>query len=246
MKKYWNYYRIYITTLRKDLLGILIIAISSIFLMDMWFKNIPAPCNFFIVFGNFWYTLAFSYIASFIFYFIVVHIPRQKEKKAIYSYIESFVKNIIETGLEIYTHMAQSVSMDIDVMNISNEQIIQLCKVVNPQNDSPVLYEMSVSSRHLNWIEYLQYQYNRIKDFASTILLQTPFLDLDLISYIIKIESHNIYEPKHINLQLILINSGRFGNKDFTNGYENSFISFYKLLCETQEYFHNEILKYKD
>ncbi len=84
-----KWYRTYIKSIRRDIVIILIIDLLYLFIMEVWLRCIPAPYPIFVKIGDLFVTLGISFIASFIFYLVQVHLPRIKEKEDLFPYIAS-------------------------------------------------------------------------------------------------------------------------------------------------------------
>ena len=63
--------------------------------MELVFRKIPAPFLFFVKIGDVMVTLAISVIASFIFYFVQVHMPDIRHKANVYPCVAKLFHRIL-------------------------------------------------------------------------------------------------------------------------------------------------------
>lgn len=67
-------------TLNRTLNMLTLVSVIFVFCLDMWLFDIPAPCQFFVACGKFFYGVGLSFIAAYIFYLITVHYPEVKKQ----------------------------------------------------------------------------------------------------------------------------------------------------------------------
>lgn len=101
MKKYFN-------NIDKSLLIILIFSIIVIVSIDFWLINIPEKVSWGYEFGKILYPLCMAYIASFIFYFVTVHIKNVKDKNNIRPYIYKNATSVIGFHTGIHNSLQNS------------------------------------------------------------------------------------------------------------------------------------------
>ena len=84
MTKLNRWWKTYVKSIRKDLVVMLLADIVFLLVMELFLRNIPAPFPVFVKIGDLLVTLAVSFLASFIFYFVQVHLPETQQKTNIY------------------------------------------------------------------------------------------------------------------------------------------------------------------
>jgi hypothetical protein len=67
-------------SIKKEVLFLAIIAISSVLLLDVFLKSFPALNLFMYNIGQVYTKLCYSYFSAFIFYLLVVHFPRERRR----------------------------------------------------------------------------------------------------------------------------------------------------------------------
>jgi len=85
----------YIFSLRRDFAILLGLDVLFLLLMELWLRTIPAPYPVLERIGDLFVTLGVSYIASLIFYFVQMHMPKIKEKEHLYPSIAKMLNAII-------------------------------------------------------------------------------------------------------------------------------------------------------
>jgi|WetSurMetagenome_2_1015567.scaffolds.fasta_scaffold05563_3 hypothetical protein len=236
--KHWL--KIYVYTLRSCLLWLLVIAVSSIFIIDLWLKSIPAPNSFFFVCGIFVHDLSISYISSLIFYFIVVHYNRQKEKTILYKHIGHLFYLIIDDGKSIFSDMLKKKKSDFDLNDLTEELIKNMCSNTNPYDNSPIL--AWTGNTYLNWLLYLEEKRMRMEKFRNSILVQMPYLEAEFVGILNQFSDCEFFDG--IDFMVKIYREGKLANKDFNNGIEDSFINYYKLLVKSIDYYNKEFKNY--
>lgn len=235
-----NWIDLYIKTIRIEIIILGIVATLIIFIMDMWLNDLPAINNFFYAFGRFVYTLSAAYVASFIFYLITVHIPRENEKTIIYHHALPLFKTILYDGENIFNSLIKSNQKSWTFQELTDDQIRELCLHTNPLSDSPIM-EWN-GSRKLNWIQFLGYYQRRKDDFLKKILVNLPYLDVEFVGQLTKFADAELFNGLHIMIQLM--KEHRLGNTDLGHGMENSFVSYYHLIMSTNRIIEEKYKKY--
>lgn len=102
----------------------------------MWLFDIPAPCQFFVACGKFFYGIGLSFIAAYIFYLITVHYPEVKKARTVYK-VSDFPAMAIVTNIErIFIDMAKKQGMDIKRENLNKELIKDILSSTRCYDDS--------------------------------------------------------------------------------------------------------------
>ncbi|SRR6266403_497231 len=143
--------------------------ISSILSLLISFSEIP-NFNYNTPLGMIVFRLCMSYISSFIFYFIVVHIPKQKDRDYIYQYIKNDVCNVVDYGKNLSKHLKEESKISFEKYPDKNN-ILNICKSV--KSDSTIKNEKLLALM-------LQYKLRTFADIDD-IYSKIPFIDGELI-----------------------------------------------------------------
>lgn len=116
-----NFWIVFFKTLNRTLNMLTLASVILVFCLDMWLFDIPAPCQFFVACGKFFYGVGLSFIAAYIFYLITVHYPEVKKARTVYK-VSDFPAMAIVTNIErIFIDMAEKQGMDIKRENLNEE-----------------------------------------------------------------------------------------------------------------------------
>ena len=80
----------------KSIIAIFLVAVVSIFVMEIYLNSIPEIFPWGSEFGEVYFKICISIISSYIFYFIVVHIKTLQDKKNINVFVEKEINLIIK------------------------------------------------------------------------------------------------------------------------------------------------------
>jgi len=230
--KYINY----IFAIPKLLNILLTIAILSVILIDSYLLNIPEIFPWGEEFGKIYYKLCVSLFASYIFYFVIVHIKLMKDKENINTFIASKVLLIIRD----YKSQINSIKKE---LNDKSEEIffdkIKLEKMLDKIQikDKAPLFLGNINN-YANWMQYLVFYKNSTQAYIQKIFVQIFFIDSKLVHILAKID-----DCKHFTSIDLIAN---YLNTDNTLKSFASLFYEYSVLCKELEiYYNKELVKYK-
>ncbi|MCB2354367.1 hypothetical protein [Clostridium estertheticum] len=221
------------------LIFILIIAIFSILLMDLCLKKIQAPFEIFSVLGDLYYKVCLSYIASFIFYTVTVHIPKQRKRISVHRYLNNKIGSIhcIERDLlnvVINGSVLRGGLADENLDKLIKEKLETICRNINPQNQIVLVSTMGVV-KFDNWFQLLNFMHNQIKSDINDLLFFQECLDGESVSLLTNIED---CFSQHINR----MRGNALGNEDMS-GYSSSLWNLHTDAKNLINSFHNNSRK---
>lgn len=103
----------------KRLKLILLLAISIVISIDFWLINIPEKIAWGYEFGYIIRSLSMAYIASFIFYYVTVHIKSNRDKRNIKPYITKCISDILGLHNGIHNSIQNTAKPNIYICNIT-------------------------------------------------------------------------------------------------------------------------------
>lgn len=180
-----NWFKTYLFTVRRDIVILLIIDCVFLLVMELFLKKIPAPYPFFIKIGDLSITLAVSFLASFIFYFVQVHMPEMRSKKNLNPVISELFKRIIYIEKGLLTEFVGVKPFE----NLSEDSIINGTnnRDVNVQ-DAPL--HLIGLDRNANWIEYGASRVADIDKNWEMIMRYSDYMDSELLLILSKIQNN--------------------------------------------------------
>ena len=230
-----NWYRKYIMSIRKDLVIILIIDILFLLIMELILKEIPAPYSIFMKMGSFFETLAVSFIASFIFYIVQVHLPRIKEKENIFPYIASMFNSILDVEKDILTQL-----LKLKMEEITEESIKEKVNGLDLYSDAPLIIGGLDSDKKANWIEYCLVKVQDLDRKWNMMMNYSAYLDSECMALLYRMQSSGCF------LETIRILFSMFVNSKHKLPYKypDTFVDFWHFIDEQQDYYDRVLVKY--
>jgi hypothetical protein len=198
-----------ISSIRKDIFVLAIVSFASIFLIELWLINIPAPYNFFHTIGNIYLKLCYSFFSAFLFYYLVIHLPKEKRKLKVFRQISNKISVI---NLQTFSLINTVLGGEIDpkgFYEIKAECIAEACKKINPNTsvsaknfESPALAKINYN----NWFDYLNDSILSIKAAIRDVLILNESVDTNLLEALTHLDDTArwlIYKnrPKTTNLE---------------------------------------------
>lgn len=226
----------YVMTIRRDIVIMLIADCIFLLVMELLLRQIPAPYPIFVKIGNLVVTLAISFLASFVFYFVQVHMPEMKQKKNLYPVISELFHRIIITEKHLLTEFVGVKPFD----SLTEEGITSgtISRDVNIQN-APL--HLAGLNRSANWMEFGFCQTADIDKTWEMMMKYSSYMDSELLLLLSKIQSNSalaffrtmksIYPTIKEGLQL--------------SGYETEMVKFWHFIQEQDSYYDKVLLQYK-
>lgn len=214
MKQIWrNIVTVKIYLLVFFFISLLLTILVSFNYIPYFYYNTPL--------GTILFRLSMSYISSFIFYFIVVHLPKQKDRDYIYQYIKNDVCNIIDEGKMLSKTLKEQSNIDFVSKYPQKEKIEFICKSINSQN----------------WINIMDQ--SRLKTFTAIndIYSKMPFIEGELIYLVDNIKDCLYFE------RIDTYDSTIHGtNLEYFN---IPFLLYFQNIKELEEYVNDKFKYYK-
>ncbi len=177
---------------------LLVFSIVTVLINDIIFNNTSEIVFFGNEFGAVLSNLSLAYIASYIFYYVVVVIKEKKDKRNIYIAVYEWTNHLVERAYEVYYKIisASGVNhLDYDKRTITKEQYVALCKIANPNEIAKNVFLGSPANpqtaRHGELI-YNNSIYN-VKTYTEKIFNYMPFLDSEHVRLINQLHSSTFF-----------------------------------------------------
>ncbi|MDR3669079.1 MAG: hypothetical protein P4L35_19795 [Ignavibacteriaceae bacterium] len=186
-------------------------------------------------FGIIMFNLSLAFIASFIFYFIAVHIPEYKNKEKATSIVRLKIVKLINAQIEPTVQIYRNADIKLEKENYSEEIFKQVLSKLKPQNISPPLYFLNKGD--CNWLEYLYYYIKLSQIVIKEIYQFMPYLELDLLLTLDKIERCGYFEFFEV------MKKATFTEPDLSV-ISSYYYEYIKLISELEEYLIKVIKNY--
>lgn len=176
-----------IFSIRKDLLLLLVTSLSAIILINFWLIQIPGKYDFQYTIGQFFLKLSFSYIAAFIFYFLVIHLPKQERKSNSYIFLLNnivridYILNDLLTTIKFnaYPNWDIDERVNYSIWKVNKEDLAKSCKEVNPHNRVKTI--IPYYPYFENWFDFINFQVVKIQSFIDPILILNDNVDNEVL-----------------------------------------------------------------
>lgn len=182
MKKIFKYF----LTVNRSLLFGLVGALFIYFLIELVLNNYSELFPGAHTVGQLFSILSISYIASFIFYFIVVHIKSEEDKENINEYVGYKVYSII-TSAHLFIQPLQQTKdkkakfEDLDLANLKT-----LLRSINRNSkDAPYI----INDQNATWLQWFEYLKESTQSNIKEIFVRYNHLDSKLIRLVTRIEN---------------------------------------------------------
>lgn len=173
-----------ISNLSRSLILLFLTSLFSIFIIELWLKNIPAYNKLCYLIGSIYLSICYASISTFIYYFISQHLIQEKRKVKSYRFINNRVLIIRGEILEIIKQLGLE-----DTINegkiVTEEMINNSCEKINPRNT--VFDFKSSSTRFRDWHEYLNYKSVKIKNQIRDLMMVNDLIEPELIEKLLNI-----------------------------------------------------------
>lgn len=191
--------------LRLELKIIFVISVFSILSIEFLLNKYPAKYQWQYDFGVIWLKLSYSYLSAFIFYYIVVYLPKERKRVRTFVLINDNILGVCDTITIILEtlHKQTDKSLTKYPTEYTQSMIYDICKKVHPNNT--VIVDILDKRQFENTYTFMTYYIDRIKELIRVLIVFYDILDDNIVSNIAYI---------HSNIdRMSLIDLTKFGNK---------------------------------
>lgn len=221
----------YVLSVRRDFLWLLISDAMFLLIMDMVLRKIPAPCSIFVRIGNLFVALGVSFFASFVFYFVQVHMHKINEKEKVYPSIAQMFRFIIDTEWDLLTNLIR-----IRKNEISEDIIRERVKDINLYTEAPLVIGRPDGDHKANWIEYCIYHVKTIDRNLGMMMNMSAYLDSECMNLLLRIQNSDTFLD-NVRRLFPMCN----GNPHFINyRVPTILINFWYFIEEQETYYDRE------
>ena len=183
------------------------------------------------------FRLSLSYISSWLFYIIVVFLPKQKDKKNIDEHINLLVKDITacsESLVQILQHNSiinHHRGHQLDIENATLDDFKIMCTQLKPDLNAPIV--RVIGNPTITWAEYLYDYLKSTRTIADKIFIYSSLIDSELIKILNRFLDSVCY--RQLNNTFRLIEFGKSRNENLSVLAEPLF-EYYQLTRELKKY----------
>lgn len=184
--------------------------------------------------GNIIYQLSLAYLASFIFYFIVVYLKYFNEKKHIGPYIASRTGSVSAAIFIMLFEMFKEAGYkadDIHITNLTDDQITKMASKINPNDDAPSAY-VKTRDRITTWWTFFVYWKEETEKRINVIFRHSQFLEAEHIKLLLRVQENSFFST----LEFIEELPGDSISNSDCSIFKDQLISLYKSSKDLREY----------
>jgi hypothetical protein len=171
---------------------LLLIALADILVMELLFRRYENGTEALAIISNIFLKISYSYVASFIFYFVAIHLDKERKRLSIFRIIHKKTHRINKEIADIFNVILTASNINDGYDETTNFEVIQKAlAVVNVKNKITAdHYEFN------NIYLFLAYKGNRIKVLVNELLQFVDYLDSGYLRYLIFID--DLITDKHV------------------------------------------------
>lgn len=194
--------------------------------------------------------LSLAYISAFIFFFVTSHVPKQKEKIAVYKFFKEKVEmSILDwrvalmpmffiSGIQVSSECFE------DEINSYTADSFQLVKMFDNINlsEKPIVPDR-FGNQNDNWLDYMHSYVKLTQSRLQYVYTFTQFIDLSVVEAVESYATCEFFES--IDLAVEMRDRGALGIETFSDIYYRiQFVEFVKARNKLIEVFEKEINLY--
>ena len=170
--------------MKKEVIGLLIF--SLLLLLSAVFLSSENP-NFFgsiVKIGDVVYNLSMAYVASFIFYFLVVFLPDRRSRKSISPYIQLQTNAISGKASAAFEAIRQVWGHSLKIEDASADDLTRMLACIEPYQPAPMVHPNNLGGvRQANWIEYFASAIRETRIAEEKILSHSLYVDVEIVKH---------------------------------------------------------------
>jgi hypothetical protein len=229
----------YFTSVRTEINFLLGACLTTVIAIDFIFSNVPELFQGGAKLGAIVDRLCLSYISSYIFFFLVVHIKSQKDKENLYPYIAKKTYQVIGDAKRMNEDLKQQTNCQLSDKYPTLSEVEEMCLSIAPHSQSPLL--IGHLGNYATWLQYLNYSKRRTEESISKIYQKMQFLDSEYLGLVVNIQdcTHFSMINDLSGLTYLIPNT----NLSFLGKQLHQYFEYVKLL---EEYADRKLKDYKD
>ena len=183
-----RWFKTYVLSIRRDFVYLLIVDALFLLIMELVLREIPAPYPIFVRIGDLFEALGVAFFASFIFYFVQVHMYKIKEKEHLYPSIAMMFNAIISAETDILTRL-----LGLKMKEMSEETIKEKAQHINLYKEAPMTIGGRGGDHRANWLEYCMYRVGHIDRNVDMLLHLSAYLDSECMNILMCIQNFDMF-----------------------------------------------------
>ena len=180
-----------VTSVRKELVFLLFLAIFTYFLIELFLNNYPEIFKGASKIGVFFSRISISYISAFIFYFLVVHLGKERDKDNINEIIEQRVADIITSGHSLILPM---IRIENPKASYESFDMSGLGTLLSKVKKSDVCEGYTMGGKPITHVQHFEWVKRDSMKALNEIFDRYNHLDSELIKLLSRLKSSFLFE----------------------------------------------------
>lgn len=186
-KKIWSVYisTVYTSTLDRILIisflgcAVVILAHDVVPRFVGWAEMFPGGAELWELL----YELCLAFVASYVFYFVVVHLKRQRDREVLKPFLYRYTSSIVDDAKLISQKLANASETEFEGdFPPDRDVVVEMCERVNPISKVPGMFIVQ-------WFEFLEFRRSLSKESSANILTATPFLEPEHLKRVMDVDT---------------------------------------------------------
>lgn len=230
-----KWFRKYIRSLGKDIVILFLLNVVFYLFLELVLRRIPAPYPFFVIIGDLFVALAISIMASIVFYFFQVHMPRIKEKENLFPSLASMFHSILGYEKDMLSQL-----LDLKMDEMTEEKINAQTEKLNLYTPAPLIIGGTKGDHKANWIEYCIFRVQRIDKNWDLMIHYSSYLDSECMALLLRMQNSDMFLNQVRSLFPICNGPAHRLSIDTSS----LFIEFWHFIDEQQKYYDRVFAPY--
>lgn len=195
------------------------LSVLTLLLKILFLDELNSPFNWMHDLGNVFKDVLVSIIASYVFFFFVVHIKEFSDKKIVSPYVTKHSKRVVSECISQLADITKNSDVELKLDSLSLKDITSAFLKINPTSKAPLVFFLP--DGYANWIQYFQFHNVRSKESINRVLGQLKFLEAKHVSLLVAIDDCLHFQTMN-----------HMQNHKINNADMSAFASFFFDYCE--------------
>jgi hypothetical protein len=204
-------------SIRRDVAFLSLLSAGLLFVKLTWLNAIPELFVGGHVLGLIAEAVLASFVASFIFYFVVVHLKEHQDKERIAPHVKRWASRIVFNCTLQLNSIAHESGHDLKFPNPDKTKLTSALEKINPELEPPARLLTPKSSE--NWLEMMASCSEDTEMVAQNILRQALYINSNLVSIIIDITETMHHRTIKVDAKIPFGSSTLRGRADYFYAY---------------------------
>jgi hypothetical protein len=206
---------------------LLVLSFTAIGLIKFAWADVPEKWKYGHETGEIVYDLSLAYIASWIFYIVVVVVPKTRNEKNINSHTSRIVDSIVYTGNGLLHGLSSTI--DDREREMTEDEVLALCNRIGPDSIQDLF--ITVTEKYpITYLQHINSVRERVKTESQKLFIYISHLDSELI----RLTNDIVYCQLMVHLD-IYFQDKQYRHPTFEN-ISSALYDFYKKIRRLKEY----------